>query len=78
MSHSYQPTQDTEWKSLEYNKAEWQYVTLGGGKELIVLFPGGMRRPIYGGNFVKKLAKDYLLPVVSLEQFAKAQADRGP
>ncbi len=74
MSHSYKPTQDTEWKSLEYNKAEWQYVILGGGKELIVLFPGGMRRPIYGGNFVKELAKDYRIIIPVYPRISKLKA----
>lgn len=56
MEYDYHPTPDTIWKSIKYKDIKWEYAVLGNGNQALILFPGGMRRPVYGGDFVRNLA----------------------
>jgi len=65
MNNVYEPIPETEWKKTIFKDLKWEYVTLGSGDDALIIFPGGLRRPVYGGSFVKKLSTKFkiLIPI---------------
>jgi len=65
MLPEFKPTPDTTRKEIDYQGTTWIYYRLGAGNTAVILFPGGMRRPVYGDDFVKTLANHFvvLIPV---------------
>lgn len=52
-------------KNITFNQINWKYFVQGKGDETVFMFPGGLRAPVYGGSFVKNLAKHFkiIIPV---------------
>ncbi|MFX0183099.1 MAG: alpha/beta fold hydrolase [Candidatus Hodarchaeota archaeon] len=65
MNNIYKPITTSEWKKATFKGLKWEYVMLGSGEDTLILFPGGLRRPVYGGAFVKELGTQFkiLIPV---------------
>ncbi|MFX0174478.1 MAG: alpha/beta fold hydrolase [Candidatus Hodarchaeota archaeon] len=65
MNNIYMPIEITEWKERMFNGFKWKYAMLGSGEDALIIFPGGLRRPVYGGAFLKELSTQFkiLIPV---------------
>jgi pimeloyl-ACP methyl ester carboxylesterase len=57
-----------KWKEITFNDQKWTYLIIESNKETeetVLLLPGGLRRPVYGGEFMKALSEEFtvLIPV---------------
>ncbi|MHA2075782.1 MAG: hypothetical protein ACW97X_14270, partial [Candidatus Hodarchaeales archaeon] len=43
-------------KEIIYNQINWNYIVQGKGDKTILMLPGGLRAPVYGGFFTEKLS----------------------
>ncbi|MFX0150191.1 MAG: alpha/beta fold hydrolase [Candidatus Hodarchaeota archaeon] len=59
------PTETIKWKETIFKGLKWEYAMLGSGEDTLIIFPGGLRRPVYGGAFLKELNTQFkiLIPV---------------
>jgi pimeloyl-ACP methyl ester carboxylesterase len=65
MSYSYEAIDKKEWREITHEGYTWVYLIVGDSEEILIMFPGGLRRPVYGGSFIKELSKNFkvLIPV---------------
>ena len=59
MKNSYIDNEGQEWKSIDFNGYTWKYLKIGNNRETFIIFPGGLRRPVYGGSFINSLVKHH-------------------
>lgn len=59
MTDVYEPLSEAISKEAQFEDLRWEYLTLGSGKDTLIAFPGGLRRPVYGGSFMRKLSKEF-------------------
>ncbi|MHA2203824.1 MAG: alpha/beta fold hydrolase [Candidatus Hodarchaeales archaeon] len=60
--NSIKPVQKTE---ITYNQINWKYLVQGKGDKTVLMFPGGLRAPIYGGSFIGELRKHFKIIIPS-------------
>jgi pimeloyl-ACP methyl ester carboxylesterase len=64
-------------KDITYNEINWKYFVQGKGDKTILVFPGGLRAPIYGEAFIENLGKHFKIivpvypPIWDLEELIK-------
>ena len=65
MSYSYASITKKEWKELTFKGYKWAYLVVGDAEETLIMFPGGLRRPVYGGSFIQELSRNFrvLIPI---------------
>ena len=61
----YNSIKTVQKKEIIDNQIKWRYTMLGEGNNIVLMFPGGLRAPIYGSYFVEELGKHFKIIIPS-------------